>query len=323
MPNQTSRIASSYNLGHGSNHVSKNVGMLLETLFILSGLCGITIWSHQQSIDSVLWISMFLQGCWMQRVYCVGHESAHRKLFPQNATLNNTVGQIFLWILLVPLSIFRKIHNFHHSANRRDERTSALDIYMVPENATWLQRLWPNFLWYAGILCGGWFVHSLISILLFLLLPVRIAQKVSPAFKGWTLQDQTSAILCFVAPIVVHAITIHFIGFELWSLCYLIPFILFAVVYSLQLYVYHYRTSVGPKTLYHARRLTGPKWISWWLLNLNEHDTHHQRPKIVWYALPNCHKPLPLEFEHNQNVDTYFEGIRQQFQGPTLVEVKR
>ena len=65
MPNQTSRISSSYNLGHGTNHVYKNVGMLLETLFILIGFCGITIWSHHQSIDSVLWISMFLQGCWM------------------------------------------------------------------------------------------------------------------------------------------------------------------------------------------------------------------------------------------------------------------
>ena len=131
------------------------------------------------------------------------------------------------------------------------------------------------------------------------------------------------AMICFVAPIGLHATTIHFVGFDLWSRCYLIPFAIFAVVYSLQLYIYHYRTTIGPKTLFHARRLSGPKWISWWLLNLNEHDTHHQRPKIVWYALPDCHKPLPIDFQHNQNVETYFEGIRQQFQGPTLVEVKR
>ena len=323
MPNHTIRATSAYNLGSGVAHVSKSVRMLLETLLIVTGLCGLTVWSHQQSIDSVLWSSIFLQGCWMQRVYCVGHESAHRKLFPKNGPLNNVVGQIFLWVLLVPLSIFRKIHDFHHSANRRDEHTSALDIYMVPANPTRLQRLWPNLLWYGGILCGGWFLHSLISILLFLMLPVRIAQKVSPAFKGWTLKDQILAMMCFVAPIVLHAVTIQTIGFELWSRCYLIPFAIFAVVYSLQLYIYHYRTTTGSKTLFHARRLSGPKWISWWLLNLNEHDTHHQRPKIVWYALPDCHKPLPVEFEHNQNIETYFEGIRQQFKGPTLVEAKR
>ena len=323
MPNHTIRAASTYNLGHGSTHRSKSLFMLLETFLIMTGLCGLTVWSYQHSLDSVLWISMVLQGCWMQRVYCVGHESAHRKLYPQNPTLNNVVGQLFLWVLLVPLSIFRKIHDFHHAANRRDEQTSALDIYTVSTNATRLQRIWPKLLWYGGILGGGWFLHSLISILLFLMLPVRIAQKVSPAFKGWTLQDQILAMICFAAPIALHATTIHFVGFDLWQRCYLIPFAIFAVVYSLQLYIYHYRTTTGPKTLFHARRLSGPKWISWWLLNLNEHDTHHQRPRIVWYALPDCHRPLPLEFEHNQNVETYFEGILQQFQGPTLIEMER
>lgn len=184
MPNHTIRATSAYNLGYGVIHVSKSARMLLETSSIMVGLCGLTFWSHQHSVHSLFWISMFLQGCWMQRVYCVGHESAHRKLFPQNTILNNTVGQVFLWILLVPLSIFRKIHDFHHSANRRDEQTSALDIYLVPANATRLQRIWQQVLWYGGILCGGWFLHNLISILLLLMLPVRIAQKVSPAFKG-------------------------------------------------------------------------------------------------------------------------------------------
>ena len=323
MPNHTIHAASTYNLGHGTNHGSKNLFMLLETLLIMAGLCGLTVWSHQQSFDGILWVSILLQGCWMQRVYCVGHESAHRKLYPQNPIVNNVVGQLFLWVLLVPLSIFRKIHDFHHAANRRDEQTSALDIYVIPANATRLQRLWPNLLWYGGILCGGWFLHSLISILLFLMLPIGIAQTVSPAFKGWTLQDQILAMICLAAPIFLHVTAILFIGFELWSRCYLIPFAIFAVVYSLQLYIYHYRTTTGPKTLFHARRLSGPKWVSWWLLNLNEHDTHHQRPKIVWYALPDCHRPLPLEFRHNQNIETYFEGIRQQLEGPTLVEVEQ
>ena len=36
-------------------------------------------------------------------------------------------------------------------------------------------------------------------------------------------------------------------GFELWALCYLFPFAIFAIVYSLQLYVYHYRTTIGPR----------------------------------------------------------------------------
>ena len=112
MPNHTIRATSAYNLGYGVIHVSKSARMLLETSSIMVGLCGLTFWSHKHSVHSLLWISMFLQGCWMQRVYCVGHESAHRKLFSQNIILNNTVGQVFLWILLVPLSIFERSMTF-------------------------------------------------------------------------------------------------------------------------------------------------------------------------------------------------------------------
>ena len=307
-------------MGHVSIHWWKTGLMLIETMSVLIGLGVLTIWSQQGSHNALLTICILLQGTWFQRVYCVGHESAHRKLFPQHPLLNNVVGQVFLWVLLVPLSIFRKIHDFHHSANRRDARTSSLDVYIIPNNANWFQRTWPHLLWYLGILCGGWFIHSLISILLFLILPVRVAQKVSPAFKGWTLQDQIQSMICFVFPLAIHAIVLNRIGLEYWLLCYLIPFGVFAVVYSLQLYIYHYRTTMGKRTLFHARRLSGPKWISWWLLNLNEHDTHHQRPKIVWYALPDCHKNLPPEFAQNQNVHTYFEGVCQQFKGPTLVQ---
>ena len=299
--------------------MARSLAMLFETTGIAVCLVALTTWSHHQSAEIPLWICIILQGCWMQRIYCVGHESAHRKLFPRRPLLNNVVGQLFLWFLLVPLSIFQKIHDFHHSSNRRDVHTSALDVYVVPNNSSWLGLLWPKFLWFAGILCGGWFIHSLVSIVLFLCLPVRISQNISPAFTGWTTRDQLRSILSFVTPITAHILTIQVVGSSLWAVCYLLPFGVFAVVYSLQLYIYHYRTSIGPKTLYHARRLKGPKWIAWWLLNLNEHDTHHQRPKIVWYALPESHKPLPNEFADNQNVETYIEGIIQQFNGPTLV----
>ena len=92
--------------------------MLLETLFIMIGLCALTVWSHQQSIDSVLWGSIFLQGCWMQRV--LRGYMMHTDCIRRNPNPDNVVGQLFLWVLLVPLSIFRKIHDFHHSANHAE-----------------------------------------------------------------------------------------------------------------------------------------------------------------------------------------------------------
>ena len=306
--------------GHGKHHIRRNVKMLTETFALFAIFLWLSWFGYHQQNPLVLWSGIIAQGFWMQRIYCVGHESSHQKLFPKNPTTNDVVGQLYLWILLVPLPIFRKIHRFHHSSNRKDHKTSALDVYMIPQNPSWHQRIAPYLLWYAGILLGGWFFHSLVSILFFLFLPLRVAQKVSPAFTGWSRRNQIFSIACFAFPVVVHFFCVKMIGPSLWLHLYGIPFVVFSFVYSLQLYVYHYGTTIGPKTLYHARRLTGSRVIGWWLLNLNEHDTHHQRPKIVWYKLPESGKPLPLEFAKNQNVTTFSQGILQQFKGPTIIQ---
>ncbi|MGC6507345.1 MAG: fatty acid desaturase family protein [Myxococcota bacterium] len=307
-------------LGHSKGHVLRNVIMLAETVFVFSALSGFSWWAFEAQNTLVLWIGIVLQGVWFQRVYCVGHEASHQKLFPNYSKTNDLIGQLFLWLLLVPLPIFRKIHRFHHGSNRKDEGTSALDVYIVPKGASWLRRLIPHILWFAGIGLGGWFFHSLISILFFLFLPLKLAQKVSPAFKGWKRQDQLHSILAFALPILAHVVMCRWMGLSLWLTLYGYPFVVFAFVYSAQLYVYHYRTTLGPQTLFHARRLTGSKFISWWLLNLNEHDTHHQRPKVVWHQLPAAGRPLPSDFAHNQNVNTFTQGLFQQLKGPTIVE---
>ena len=307
-------------MGHSKQHILRNTIMLSETTLLSLSFLALSWWGFQADNTLMLWAGILAQGVWFQRIYCVGHEASHQKLFPKHPKANDFIGQLFLWLLLVPLPIFRKIHRFHHACNRKDANTSALDVYVVPKGASWLHRCVPYLLWYAGIALGGWFFHSLISILLFLFLPLKTAQKVSPAFKGWRRQDQLYSILAFAFPIGLHFSFCHWFGLSLWLKLYGLPFVVFAFVYSIQLYVYHYRTTIGSQTLFHARRLTGSKLIGWWLLNLNEHDTHHQRPKIVWYQLPESAKPLPSDFAQNQNVNTFAEGVLQQFKGPTIVE---
>ena len=307
-------------LGHNPHHRAKNARMLLETVLILFLFFGLTWQGLALDSPLLIWFSILGQGVWLQRVYCVGHEASHQKLYPKSPRTNDLVGQLFLWLLLVPLPIFRQIHRFHHGSNRRDEQTSALDVYTVSKNAPWYKRAAPYLLWYAGIGLGGWFLHSLISILFFLFLPLKTARKVSPAFKGWTGRDQFRSILAFAIPVVGQVVFCRWVGLGPWLHLYALPLLVFAIVYSVQLYVYHYATTIGPKTLFHARRLTESRLISWWLLNLNEHDTHHRRPKAVWYSLPEAATPLPPEFAANQNVNTFTAGILQQFRGPTVIE---
>lgn len=294
--------------------------MLVETftlclLFAGAGWVGLLVENRALVLTAAI-----LQGFWLQRMYCVGHEAAHEKLFPAHPRWNDIFGQIALFSLPVPLPIFKAIHRFHHAHNRRDAETSALDVFRLSKRSPRLSRFYGHLSWYAAVFAGGWFIHGLFSILFFLFLPLRVARKISPAFRHWTRRLQLTSIGLFAIPVLGQAALASVAGTEAWLWLLFVPLCVFAWVYSVQLYVYHYRTTLGPKTHLHARRLPGNPVISWWLLNLNHHDTHHRFTKVPWYQLPTAGKPLPVTHAHNQNVDTFSAGILQQLRGATLVE---
>ena len=191
-------------------------------------------------------------------------------------------------ILLCTFEYMLKIHDFT-TPPIADAQTSALDVYVVPANPTWIQRLWPKLLWYAGIL-GGWFIHSGVNKLFCCF--QCIARNVSPAFKGWTFRDQISRC-CRLSHNALHILISCSGDFTLWVYRYCIH-----LVY-LPLYTHCNCTSITIGLLWapaHSfMREDQDEWLSWWLLNLNEHDTHHQQRL---YGMP-CqkainHSPLSL-----------------------------
>ena len=257
-----------------------------------------------------------LCGVWMQRLYVVGHEAAHGKLYPDSRRHNDAWGQLALLPILVPLPVFRAIHRFHHGYNRKDPSTSALDTFVF-RRLTLTNRVYAWTVWLLAVLAGGWFWHSVVSILLFLFLPVSVARRVSPAFEGWTLSMRLRSLVVMAVSVAAHVAVGMWAGAGVWVASLGIPLAVFGWVYSVQLYVYHYNTTIGPKVQLHPRRLHGPL-IGWWLLNLNEHDTHHRRPKTVWYALPGGPE-LPPEYAGNQRHTSWFRGLVDQLAGPTLL----
>ena len=175
--------------------------LLLETAAVLLGLGGLAVAvAHEPALPRPLVaLVCALQGCWLHRLYVVGHEAVHHKLFPEDRRLNDLVGQLVLLPLMVPLRVYRKIHRFHHGQNRRDHHTSALDTFVVPAGAGPLRRLYCRIVWYLAVFGGGWFIHSLVSVVLFLALPLRVARRVSPAFEGWSAGDRWASIATFAA----------------------------------------------------------------------------------------------------------------------------
>ncbi len=302
--------------------------LLTETLLVQTGLALTTVLVARHVLHAatpdlswLLLLPLFLaQGVWLDRLYAVGHEAVHRKLFPNSARLNDGWGTLMLAPLLAPLSIFRKIHAFHHGQNRRDPATAALDSFVSPRPVSAARRTYYRGSWIFLVFLGGFFLHSVISILLFLAAPTALAQRISPVFRGWSRGQRVRAWLELLPGVILHVVIARVFGSAVWLLVLGIPLLLFAWVWSMLLYIYHYDTTIGDGVRFNVRSLPTRPILSWVLLHFNEHATHHQDPRLPWYRLPANRRHLPPEYQHNDNVKTLGAAVLQQLRGPLLWE---
>jgi fatty acid desaturase len=302
----------------------RNVKLILETIviFMLNSFLAIFINRYFQNhlVKYALYFPLLIfQGLWCYRIYIVGHESAHKKLFSKNIILNDLIGNIMLIPLFVPITIYRKIHYFHHGFNRKDAHTSNLDTFIIRGKHKVFKKMYYYFVWYLNVFLGGFFIHSLVSVFLFLFIPPKIALKISPAFRDWRLKDQLLSIFLFSLSVLFHYNVFAIFGKTVYLFTLGFPLLSFAWVLSLLVYIFHYKTTIGNEVRFNVRSVRYVPIFSWILMNFNEHATHHQFPNIPWYELPDNRKNLPEIYSiKNQNTWSFFKAILNQFKGPNI-----
>ena len=304
-------------------HVWISALLLVETLCVLVALAAAALLAAEAAAP--LWLRAALTlalGLWLDRLYTIGHEAAHRKLFPDHPRLNDLAGALALAPLLVPLAVFRKIHAFHHGHNRRAPKVATLDVVLLPPGPGIRRALaralgWAT--WTLGVFAGGFYLHGLVSVVLFLLLPTALARRVSPAFAGWRPRLRARAWAELGAGVLLHAGLWLGLGREAWLAALGLPTLAFAWIYSMLVYIYHYRTPVGAEVRSNVRSLPPSSVMSWVLLNFNEHATHHADPRIPWYLLPlrrSAARPAP----EARPPRTIARAVLRQLRGPIFVE---
>ena len=303
-------------------HARKTLILLAETFAILFGLAALALLALDRLEPVAAWPAVaalaLLQGLWFDRLYTVAHEAVHRKLVPGSPGLNDAIGTLLMLPIVAPFSLFRKIHGFHHGCNRRDPATAALDHFRIAPDAPASAAAARRRLWTFYVFAGGFFLHTLATILIFLVVPTRRAVAISPVFRAWPPGQRLRAWAEFVAGIALHVTVAQLLGAAAWFALLGLPMIVFAWFWSMLLYVYHYRTTVGPDVRHNVRSLPRQPFFSWLLLNFNEHATHHWDPNIPWYALPERRHALPASHAGNDDVSSLFEAVRRQRQGPIL-----
>lgn len=302
--------------------ISRN--LLVETFGVFLGLLAATmvVWRLDLPYGWLLLAPLIVaQGLWLDRMYIAAHEAIHKKLLPDSPKRNDFWGTLLLLPVAAPFSVYRKIHFFHHGHNRRDHHTANLDTFVTRGEVTPLKRAYYHAVWIFFVFMGGFFVHSLVSVLLFLVVPTRQAERISPVFKQWKAERRLRAWAEFGLGIGFHAAVWALVGGRGWLVCLGLPLAVFAWVWSLLLYVYHYDTTVGDDVRHNVRSLPRQRFFSWLLLNFNEHATHHHDPRIPWHELPKRQHVLPDAYRENQKVTTLWQAIWQQRNGPMIENI--
>lgn len=301
-----------------------SAALLFETLSVYSVLVGLAVWAARTGAGAWALAPLALAiGLWLDRMYTVGHEAGHKKLFPDHPRLNDLAGALVLAPLLVPLVVYRKIHAFHHGHNRRAPKVATLDVVVLPPEPgprRRLARLYGWVTWLLGVFGGGFYLHGLVSIVLFLVLPTKVACRVSPAFRNWKPRHRLRAWTELASGVLVHLLAWYTLGGDVWLAAFGLPTLAFAWIYSLMVYIYHYDTTIGGDIRYNVRSLPPSPVLSWLLLNFNEHVTHHADPRLPWYMLPRRRVTLPPEYAGNTRVRSVLGAVLQQLRGPVFVD---
>lgn len=299
-----------------------SAALLFETASLYLLLFGAGVWAAQaQAGPWVLGPLAVATGLWLDRMITVGHEAAHRKLFPDRPWLNDFAGALMMAPLLVPLVVYRQIHGFHHGQNRRAPKIATLDVVPLPPEPGLRRALarlvgWAG--WLLGVFCGGFYLHGVVSIVLFLLLPISLARRISPAFKSWRLRQRLRAWLELGVGAALHLAVWRGLGFEVWLATLGLPTLAFAWVYSLLVYIYHYRAPLGGDVRRNVRSLPRNRVLSWLLLDFNEHATHHADPRLPWYLLARRRVDSPLHGDDEPR--TILAAVLRQLRGPVFVD---
>jgi len=308
------------------SHETISIRLVAESVagFVLLFAAALSV--HQQLEGPLRWPLLLAlgiaQGLWMDRLYVTAHEAIHRKLFPGRPRLNDGIGAALMTPVMAPFTVYRRVHAFHHGVNRRDPESAALDHFRAKAPNSRRARLWYRAVWTFYVFGAGFFLHSVATVALFLFAPGRWAERVSPVFANWGPKLRARAGLEFAAGAALHLGVALIWGVGAWAAVLGLPLLVFAWVWSLLLYIYHYRTEVGPDVRRNVRSLPRQPFLSWLLLNFNEHATHHHDPRVPWYQLPERRVPCPPEPD-GEAVSTLWQAVWRQRRGPVLWSPER
>lgn len=262
---------------------------MLSTMLILISLFAGTILVPFLALRIVCSI---LTGLVMVRMFVIYHDYLHHSILAKSK-IARTLFKTFGIFVLVPASIWKRTHDYHHNHNSK-LLSSSVGSFPILTKEKFLNCSKKEQIQYLAIR------H-----------PVTIALGYfSVFFFGMNVQSFLSSprrhydsIISIVTHVVLSLLLVWFFGWETWLLAILIPFMLSSALGAYLFYAQHNFPGVTFKgdiewsydhaALESSSYMVMNRFWRWVTANIGYHHIHHINPRIPFYRLPEAMKNIP------------------------------
>lgn len=261
----------------------------LSTLIIL-----VALFTGSALIDSVyarIACSIFA-GLVLVRMFVIYHDHQHHSIL-YKSKIADLLFTVFGILILVPTSIWKRTHDYHHNHNSR-LFSASIGSFPIFTKEKFLSCTRRQQLAYLAIRHPLTILFGYFSVFFY---GMGIQSYISSPRRHW---DSLISIILHVA---ISVAIFWIFGWEVWLLCILIPFMISCALGAYLFYAQHNFPGVTFKediewSYDHAAlesssyMVMNPFW-KWMTANIGYHHIHHINSRIPFYRLPEIFQKLP------------------------------
>jgi acyl-lipid omega-6 desaturase (Delta-12 desaturase) len=273
----------------------KDIGKANYQFFITFFMLWINVLLSSYFIDNiyVLFITIPLTSVFMCRSYVIEHDCGHQSFY-HSKIMNDIVGNIMGFGILIPYSMWKFIHNSHHShVGNLDKRELNPEVWTMTTKEFSKSSIVKKLAYR--------FMRSKLTRLL--IVPTInfgiVFRLIHPKFN---VESIISVILHNAIYLLIFIKLISLISFVNFFLIFLLPLIIFYSIASFTFYAQHQfeDTYWEDKENWHyteavfngATCIKAPFFYRWLTGNVTYHNVHHIQPSIPNYNLYEAEKKL-------------------------------
>lgn len=263
--------------------------LTLSTLFILISLLTMTVIVPTWPLKLIF---SLVAGLVMVRMFIIYHDFQHHTIF-KGSKLANAILTIYGMYVLVPASIWKRSHDYHHNNNSK-LFSASIGSYPIATKSKYRAMCSKERRVYLAIRHPLTIMFGYLSMFIF---GMCISSLVSAPKK------HLDSLLTLIIHFTVSALVFYFFGWQTWLFTILIPIFFASAVGAYLFYAQHNfpdtKFADNKNWKYEKAALESSSYMKmhpimhWFTGNIGYHHIHHLNSKIPFYRLPEAYKAMP------------------------------